>query len=718
MTTFYLDPEGGNDANAGTSFALRWKTFQTGATAARIAPGDVIRVMASPDPTLVGTCDWTRHSSTITLPSAKTLTLDNCDATTGWTASANVTITANTTNEKEGTASIQMSIAAGFTTGKLAYKDFGSAQDLSAYQQISWWMVGPATALEVRFCSDASGETAVFTYSIPANTLSTTVWNSLVFNNGATLGTTIRSISFWATTDPGTTTIRLDNIIACKAASDPDSLTHNSLIGKVHNLKWEASTAYSLNDKRIPTPPNRNGWCYKVTTAGTSGASEPTWPNREGATVTDGSVVWTCEELEDTWYPIRSIDGTTLRLDMGSTYVNAADTRGYAGATESVATYKREPFTPTINTGNLVATDNGTGAASITYSGGWNTTDMSTQTGETWLSNRGGASNGITTSGSGVGNYIEVENIHVVRYSVGIATRTGQQAFRNVSAIGCYTSAYSITTGPVQTRFTGCKFNNNAAGVDTGAVNATFERCRIENNQTTGLVVTGASGNSLSETLAEDCYIRNNGTIGITLSEGRKHVFLRPTFGNNGTAAVSDLHGLGTFVNASLGTGETTFISAKTANYESYTYSWQHGRAANTHVIEADGGTIASAVDQRNTASGISWKFSITATHRGALNPLVLRVAKIKCASGVAKSITIWTRRDSANIKGALVCRGGQLAGVAHQEVSCQPATNTWVESSALTFTPSEDGVVEIEFWVWDGTGTTNNFWIDDLTVT
>ncbi len=37
MSTFYLDFEGGNDANDGTTFANRWKTINTGATAARVA---------------------------------------------------------------------------------------------------------------------------------------------------------------------------------------------------------------------------------------------------------------------------------------------------------------------------------------------------------------------------------------------------------------------------------------------------------------------------------------------------------------------------------------------------------------------------------------------------------------------------------------------------------------------------------------------------------
>lgn len=55
---------------------------------------------------------------------------------------------------------------------------------------------------------------------------------------------------------------------------------------------WVASTAYSLTDVARPT--TRNGYAYEVTTAGTTGSTEPTWPTTVGNTVTDGTVVWTC----------------------------------------------------------------------------------------------------------------------------------------------------------------------------------------------------------------------------------------------------------------------------------------------------------------------------------------------------------------------------------------------------------------------------------------
>ena len=55
---------------------------------------------------------------------------------------------------------------------------------------------------------------------------------------------------------------------------------------------WEASTAQTLGYSAEPTVQNDRR--YVVTTAGTSGASEPTWPVGIGSTVLDGSITWTC----------------------------------------------------------------------------------------------------------------------------------------------------------------------------------------------------------------------------------------------------------------------------------------------------------------------------------------------------------------------------------------------------------------------------------------
>lgn len=54
---------------------------------------------------------------------------------------------------------------------------------------------------------------------------------------------------------------------------------------------WTASTAYTVGQTIVPTSPN--GRLYQCTTAGTSAATQPTWPTTDGGTVTDGTAVWT-----------------------------------------------------------------------------------------------------------------------------------------------------------------------------------------------------------------------------------------------------------------------------------------------------------------------------------------------------------------------------------------------------------------------------------------
>ena len=53
---------------------------------------------------------------------------------------------------------------------------------------------------------------------------------------------------------------------------------------------WIGGISYDAGDFVLPT--EENGYYYKVTVAGTSGSTEPTWPLTEGATVVDGGVTW------------------------------------------------------------------------------------------------------------------------------------------------------------------------------------------------------------------------------------------------------------------------------------------------------------------------------------------------------------------------------------------------------------------------------------------
>lgn len=70
---------------------------------------------------------------------------------------------------------------------------------------------------------------------------------------------------------------------------------------------WAPSASVILNDIYLPI--TANGHRYKVTTAGTTGTSEPSWPTTAGATVTSGSAVFT-------------EDGSTVLQQAGLTRAN------------------------------------------------------------------------------------------------------------------------------------------------------------------------------------------------------------------------------------------------------------------------------------------------------------------------------------------------------------------------------------------------------------
>lgn len=744
MTVFYIDPDGGNDANAGTSFALRWKTLTNGATNARINAGDELRVMASPDPESVGNATWTYGSRTVTLAAAKTQTIHECDA--AWTASANVTATASSTC-KVGTNSAQLAIATAFTTGKIAYVATG-ALDLSAYTRVSMLiqssLAHASGVFQIKLCSDTIGDVAVNTLTVPAITAANTnTWQSIVMDNGGALGSNINSIAIYAVSDPGTPTLRLDNIVAALSAATSGALTHNSLLGKVHNLSWSASTAYALNDIRIPTQTNRNGFCYKVTAttgSGHSGASEPTWPTEIGATVTDGDLTWTRQDEEESWYAIVGLSGTTVLLEAWLA-ASPSQGRGYSGPTgsETVATYKRECFLTVPETAfsgitdDWVAQDTGNPTAYITISGGWDRTSMASMTGETWFHGQ---------NGLGCPLYINLKSCWIVKNYNGVRFQNGLD---HGSAAGARLELYN------------CHFNQNtSAGITMGGATGLLKMRGVQcnNNGVQGfdcfgaysdLFAVAANGNSGGGSPA--CGMEITGDVRINHMWTRRTSGVALSAGNNGQAnarvrnwksvdssvqALSWSNQVGRIkydlFNCDL-SGETTIVSAadfSPVGRQAGVYSARHNRVADAHYILTWGGTIESATDRRYSASGISWKFkptvgSTSSSSRDVGNPLRLSVAKIACAAGVPIYVRVMANRDSSNIKGRLMIEGGSLRGVPDDVYSAniEPTLNTWEQSGALVFTPSEAGVAEIFFECWDGSSitTTSQFWIDDITV-
>tara|TARA_B100000965_G_scaffold396352_1_gene411156 strand:+ start:15001 stop:17607 length:2607 start_codon:yes stop_codon:yes gene_type:complete len=355
MSTYYIDYENGNDSADGTSFANRKATIPSSWA---LSGGDEVRIMGSPDPTLVGTgnvfsgyfqksysnqsiyaniaystttgettigpysnfgkqfpstggtififenSDTSLNGTwTVTKVNDNTIKLDGYTAasnttassvhikffvrtystimlntpvtkniasfgprTTTWTASTNVTtslVTASSfmwgsSNQRinEHYHSDQITIDAAFGTGKAAYWATGGL-DLSGYQQISFKLLGNGTGqhygsnCSLRLCSDSSGNTTVNTLNFDLKGYKFEVWAEVVVDLGSNFGNNINSIALYVDTDQGAQAFVLNNIIACKASSAADSLTHRSVVGlnTTSDPCWYGIE--SINDKRI-----------------------------------------------------------------------------------------------------------------------------------------------------------------------------------------------------------------------------------------------------------------------------------------------------------------------------------------------------------------------------------------------------------------------------------------------------------------------------------
>jgi hypothetical protein len=330
MPTFFIDPIGGNDANNGLSFANRWRTINGGPTAARVAPGDEIRFIESPAPTLIGNCTWTTGASarSITVPAGVVRLIDTLAANTGWVAATQVTLNAASSNRLIGAAAVNFTVGTAFTTGKLAHKPL--TVDLTGFQQANVWF---RTSVFLDLCSDAAGDVPVV--SVPfSDSGNTAAWFAGLIAHTGSIGT-INSIALRATADPGTPTISINNLWASKAPGSADEITLATMLSK---------TAYTT------APPLRG-----------SGTGEEPLLGVMGVT-----------------------SDTTVALSRTGTQDNGVDTvgRGYDGAAGTVATYAHQCF-PYSEPRNWSPNEAASATDQTVWTGGWSATDMTTRTGMT-----------------------------------------------------------------------------------------------------------------------------------------------------------------------------------------------------------------------------------------------------------------------------------------------------------------------------------------------
>jgi len=671
--TFYLDFVSGNDANDGSDWANAWKTITAGPTAARIAPGDIIRIAKSPDPTSLGqSATWTNGSNTVTLTSAVTANIATCD--NAWTPSADVTSTADVTGiHKEGTACAKHVFGAGFTTGLASYKALGGATDFSGYQQVSFWVrCAGATVtggmFSLRLCSDAAGVTTVDTIALPAIPI-VGRWQVVTIDTAGALGSSIQSVALYADSDPGTRTLYLDNIIACKASGSADSLSLTSLLSK--NALAQGGT--------------------------------------------------------EAWYPLKSINSTTVILGGHTELSRVNDHPKYNGTTESVTTYKREPINMTASaatstTVNAVQ-DNGTVAAPIEFQGGYNVA-TSLQDGETFLCGRNSNGGGLDLNAK---SFITINRLNFVRWYQGILIDTSCEGIRLTSVQTIAACNYGITgfgyngVATLLQNILNCvtaNLNLRINGVIETLGNASGDG---GNGATTDGILFGATTNGF--------FIQNAGNVwycnyGINTADGHTMRIHNISIGGSNTASIkhsdNSADSILDLYNADL--QDAVEVVLTTTPIPRRVRSQRHDQTALNHFTFDAHGLINSQAAVRHTASGIAWELAPTSKDKREKFPLEIPILQVACAAGSLVTVKAWLRRDhSTDIEGRIIMKGGTMQGVATDvSDSLTAAADTW-EELQIQFTPTEAeiAVIYAQAYYPDSVGTyTYTVYVDDVSVT
>ncbi len=518
MPTYYLDLENGNDSNDGLSYANRWKTFTSGATAARIAPGDTIRVMGSPAPTSLGiNATWTGGGKASVINITSSTNATPIEVTTssshGYSTGDTVLIQNHSTNTNaNGYYEITVTASNKFTLTGSTGNGIGSS---GTVRNVNNCVVRLASPLTQTIAS--TGPRSAWTRLSAANGNPTVSTGSATkehhFSDGFSVGVTFttgaafyqtvgpfdlsgyQQISFWFYLSSGTMVAANDLSLELCSDSFGGTTVHTvpiplvSITGAWLCVTYDFGTNLNnnINSVAIKVNVDRGAMTFQVCNIIACKASSS--PD----SLTLSSLIGKNTSGE-TWYPIASIFGTRVIID------NAVDAytgsiNGYSGTTETVTTYKRETIKlPTLATSSSTVmnsiTDSGTSGSLIAYEGGWDRTNMSTQNLDTVIDGR--IFNGYAINASSQ-SYFSLNKFFLVRFNTG---------FFSSSSTNFTVSNYS--GNGMQN---GLAISGTATGIVLDSINS------LSNNSNIGLNLNFTSTDSLRiNTLS---LVSNNSSYGI-----------------------------------------------------------------------------------------------------------------------------------------------------------------------------------------------------------
>lgn len=703
-STFTSNPatKGTVAPRGGSSWSDAWLTTSSGATSSRVAAGDTVRIAKTGDPVSIGNGTWTNNSPTVTLATAQTATIDNCE--TAWTAANSGTIT-RVSGAKQGSFYMRVTVPASPATNTLyGYYPTGTL-DLSAYQEITLWLRSSsnptASNWTIRLCSDTAGATTVDTFNVPALNLGN-FWYAIriVKNGGGNLGNNIQSIAVYSgsVAPTGSTSLELDNI----SASKTDGLNLTTLISK------------------------------------NSAASGGT----------------------DTWHGLQFINGTTVRLGQLNGDNEGASQKGYitAGTSpETVTTYARKTLfqRSTISAG-------GSTSAQVLYSGGWDTS-TNTQNGETWVDGTVGQGAGYTVSSNYV-TLARLHGTRFFALYNSAAQRQGviidAICCNTTNAVTLF-----FSTSDIKIQSNNCNSSINGAGFSTPAVNTLIQNIISKANTSADVIqgsnlivnncesytsggysiqgVTGpifignllvnnatVSGSNIGLQAGATSngykpyptYIYNatitNCTTGIDYQFGALYINKLTASGNTNIGGANDMivKQMNSSTSQLLGSNmsfATAFLSQPSVFYNAINNVQTDNRAFWTW------GNALSQTTTRKSATGIAWQINITNTLQTTTFPIYFPIAKIACNANTQVTVKAWVKLSNAtNIGAKLTLRAYEIAGVNADVTATKSADTNW-EELTITFTPTMNAVAQIYLQAyWLASTANQSVFVDDITVT
>lgn len=750
MTTFYLDLEGGNDAADGLSFANRWKTLTTGPTAARTAPGDTIRVMASPDPTSLGTCTFTQGpppaaknivSSTNATPIVMTVTAH------GYATGDIVRVVSHTTNTNAlGIWEVGTTTANTFqllqcngsnTTGNGVGGATGTVTNINSLavllpsavtspialngglgQKTNW------TALASVTCTNLTTDYKEgYTCQQIAVAAGFTTGRAAYFATGTLDLSGYQQLTFWIKQTAGT--VGAAGSIQLKLCSDTAGVT-------------------AVNTFNIPTLGGLNRWIPitvdLATNLGSSIQSVAFYVVTDNAAQTfllDNIQAVKAASAADSlnlasliskgstgpWYSIQSINSNVVILGGDGNYLptNAA-LRGYGPAGGSATGYKRETIKLTmLATGNAqTINEAGTAGSLIAYEFGWDRTAMTTQSGFTWvdMGNQLGSFFGNTRA------FTSFNEFGGVRNATGFSNTGADVALGEIHTAGCGIS----NTGDRVTATKLVAVGGVGQGINTTGNMFSFDEVQAYTNTNAGWNNTGLEGRIGTMTCLNNANsggninpagalyvgggdLSNNGQAGFNLVNGTRLSAYNMTFSGNTLAAIATSSG----ATAVLSDCTITQATEVSAGQSSTVYSQRNDNTDNNHWQWDLGSTVNYQTTVTDSPAAGSWKMSPTSTTtKTAAFPIKLKLGTVVVGASALVTITARMRRSNTGLTVNLVCPGGQIPGVASDvSTAMTAAADTW-ETVTITFTPTKAGAVDI--YAYASGGTTYSGYVCNLT--